>query len=407
MVVSALISEFSSLCEGLGLSSSKLLMILALLITAGYSAAKLISKPKKLIPVPPEKANNKNRKYGHWTPEIFELPEPEEYKDWSITETRPVPYRAFKHTYYITMGIRAMEWDKWIELDNEWPKYHNRKLQRIKEKGAELYGTLPEAYPAAMELLAEFKRFLPARYPKLFKRTEVGIDNLVTGESFDFTEPLKEDPMLMAAKMTQDDLAIMIENENGEYVLKGGAIMLAGFWRLRDKINLPLSAIHTTGDVPKYNEKLKSGMEKFFIRQTPEKPIVRNNYFLQTDDDLAWSKSIGDEDNEVVGWYTATPASDINKVYFRSERQSLRRLPITGATIFTIRTYFLPVVELCKEPYVPRRLLNGILSWTDVVQEYRGYTKFKDVLLPYLEERAEEQEAMGYTNDTEPDTYPM
>ena len=164
--------------------------------------------------------------------------------------------------------------------------------------------------------------------------------------------------------------------------------------------------VHTSGDVPKYKEKLQTGMEKFFIRQTCDKPVVRNNYFIQTDGNLPWSKSIGDEDKDVVGWYTAEPAKDINQLYFRSERQSLRRLPKTGATIFTIRTYFLPITELAQEPYVPRRLLNGIRSWVPEVQDYRGYTKFKDVVEPYLEKMADEQEAKGYTVETEPEVYP-
>ncbi|KAH3663708.1 hypothetical protein OGAPHI_005109 [Ogataea philodendri] len=366
---------------------------------------------KTYKPLPVVKANNKNRKYGHWVPEQFTYPKVEPYPDWSIDETPPIPYRAFKHTYFITMGIRNMEWDSWIELDNEWHKYHNRKQERIRERDSDLYGTSPEAWDGAMELLEEFRNYLPQRYPSLFRATEKGIDNIVTGESFEFLgipkSDFKMDPMLMAAYMVQDDLAVMVENEFGEYVLKGGAIMLAGFWRLKDKLNLPLSAIHTTGDVPKYNEKLKSGMEKFFIRQTCDKPVVRNNYFLQTDDDLAWSYSIGDEGKEVVGWYTASPATDINKIYFRSERQSVRRLPKTGVTIFTIRTYFSPIVKLCEEPYVPLRLLDGILSWEKDVQDYRGYTIFKDVLLPYLREKADEQQKMGYTQDKEPNNYPF
>ncbi|GME83903.1 unnamed protein product [Ambrosiozyma monospora] len=310
------------------------------------------------------------------------------------------------------MGIRSMDWNSWIELDNEWLKYHNRKLARVEEKGTEVYGTLPEAWDGAIEFLMELRRYLPDRYPTLFERTPQGIANKVTGESYKFVdlEPdqFKMDPMLIASMLTQDDLAVLVEDKDtGDYVLKGGAIMLAGFWRLKDKLNLPLSAIHTTGDVPKYNSKLKSGMEKFFTRLTPDKPVVRNNYFLQTDDDLAWSYSIGDEDNEKVGWYTADAATDINKIYYRSERQSVRKLPITGAVAFTIRTYFLPVVEMCKEPYVPRRLLDGILSWDEDVQDYRGYTKFKDALLPYLEMKAKEQETLGYTVDNEPNNYPM
>lgn len=373
-------------------------VVLALLRFRASSSAK---------PLPVEKANNKHRKYGHWTPEIFDTPKPAPYADWLITATEPEAYRAFRSKYTITMAIRLMDWNLWIELDNEWMKYHDLKVKRLASKGKEVCVTDPRAYAAAIELLDEFQQFLPQRYPTLFVRTANGLDNLVTGEKFDWrTTPLAEDPMAMAAKMVQDDLALMIEGEDGQYYLRGGAIMLAGFWRLRDKVNLPLSAIHTSGDVPKYNEKLKSGMEKFFVRLTCDKPVVRNNYFIQTDSDLAWSSLIGDEDNEVVGWFTSEPAQAIDQIYYRSERQSLRRLPKSGAIVFTIRTYFLPITRMCQEPHVPRRLLEGIELWTDDVQEYRGYTKFADVVLPYLEEKAREQEAQGITKETAPESYP-
>ncbi|ODV61459.1 heme-dependent oxidative N-demethylase family protein ASCRUDRAFT_18594, partial [Ascoidea rubescens DSM 1968] len=354
--------------------------------------------------------NNKKRKNGTWTPEDFKTPIPKPFENWDINTTKPVPYRAFKHNYFVTMGIRSMDWENWIELDNEWLKFHNRKLERLEEKGTELYGTLPVAMEAGYEFLEELTVYLSHRYPSLFSyNSNTGIlDNLVTKESFNILErPLKEDPMLIAAKLTQDDLAIMIEEEDGLYYLKGGAVLLPGFWRLKDKINLPLYAIHTTGDVPKYNEKLRPGMDKFFHRLTPEKPVVRNNYFIQLDDDLGWSFSIGDESGEAVGWYTAKEAKDVKDIYFRSERQSLRRLPKSGAIVFTVRTYFLPITQMGNEPYVPRRLLDGINSWTEDVQAYRGFEKFKDVLLPYLEKKAKEQEEMGYTPDKEPVTYPF
>lgn len=353
---------------------------------------------------------NKNRVHGTWTPENFQTPVPPAFKNWDIMKTKPLPYRPFRHKYAITMGIRNMEWDSWIELDNEWMKFRKSKLDHLDERGNDLYGTAPEARDAAFELLDEFWQYLPNRYPSLFRQLDTGLENLQTGEVFTFRNcikaDIKEDPMVMAAKMVQDDLAIMIEGKDGVYYLKAGAIILSGFWRFKDKFNLPLAAIHTTGDVPQYNEKLHTGMAKFFLRLTCDKPVVRNNYFIQADSNLAWSTSIGDEADEVVGWNTAHQATKIEQLNFRSERQSLRRLPKSGAVVFTIRTYFLPIVKMCEEPYIPRRLLDGIESWSDDVKEYRGYDKIKTILLPYLQEKAEEQEKRGFTVDSEPAVYP-
>lgn len=382
---------------------------LYLVLACALAAAALAQRKPKRTKQP--RNPNRDRQYGTWVPEDFVSPVPPPFKNWDINATRPIPYRAFRHKYTITMGIRNMEWDSWIELDNEWLKYHQEKLQRVADLGTDLYGTFPEARAAAFELLDEFWLYLPARYPALFRQLDTGIENLLTGEVFTFRNcnrlEVKEDPMLMAAKMVQDDLAIMVEGKDGNYVLKAGAIILPGFWRFKDKVGMPLNMIHTSGDVPKYQQKLQSGMTKFFTRLTCDKPVVRNNYFIQTDSELGWSVSIGPEHSENVGWYTASPAVTPDQLYFRSERQSLRRLPKTGAVVFTIRTYFCPITEICKEPHIPRRLLDGIESWSDDVREYRGYDKFKDVLLPYLEERAQEQEKLGYTEKTEPAVYPF
>ena len=76
----------------------------------------------------------------------------------------------------------------------------------------------------------------------------------------------------------------------------------------------------------RFKEKLEKGMTNFFRRVQPQSPVLRNNYFIQVDDKLAWSESIGSEDaTEGVGWFTAEKNKAIEHHYFRSERQSLRR----------------------------------------------------------------------------------
>lgn len=80
-----------------------------------------------------------------------------------------------------------------------------------------------------------------------------------------------------------------------------------------------------SGDVPGFKEKLEKGMLNFFRRVKPEAPVLRNNYFIQVDNNLDWSSSIGNEDNEGHGWFTAEKNKAIEHHYFRAERQSLRR----------------------------------------------------------------------------------
>lgn len=230
----------------------------------------------------------------------------------------------------------------------------------------------------------------------MFLKTPTGITNLATNESFNIVQrPLPEDPMTTSARLIQDDLALMIERPDGDYYLLAGAILLPGFWRLQDKFGMRLSEIHTSGDVPQYKEKLEKGMINFFRRLRPEDPVLRNNYFIQVDENLAWSDSIGPEDSEEVSWNTAQKDKAVEQHFFRSERQSLRRLPRSGAVVFTIRTYFEPITEIVKEPYVPGRLASAIRSWGEDVSRYKGKEKYEGVLLEYLDQKHEEQVAAG------------
>ncbi|KAI8963272.1 hypothetical protein F5Y11DRAFT_159909 [Daldinia sp. FL1419] len=341
---------------------------------------------------------SRGREWGKWIPSDFRMPKPDPYPDWSVEHTKPLPYRPFRYgpKYNVTMGLRSVKHVDWIELDNHFPRYHADKARRIQERGDKCCRTAPEAYPAAVELLEELVDYLPARYPSLYKRTNIGIDNLWSGESFDIvTRPLAEDPMQISARLVQDDLAIMIEKADGQYYLLAGAILLPGFWRLEDKYGMALPEIHTSGDVPQFREKLEKGMLNFFRRLRPDEMVARNNYFFQVDSDLGWSWSIGSEDAPEASWNTAEKNRAVEHHYFRSERQTLRRLPRTGGVVFTIRTYFHPITEVAEEDYVPGRLASAIRSWGDDVSRYKGKERYGDVLLEYLDKKHEEQIARG------------
>jgi len=297
-----------------------------------------------------------------------------------------------------------MNWDDWIELDNHYLRFHADKTRRLAERGSKCVKvdtSDPRAYDATLELLEELTSYLTERYPQMFKRTPHGLTNLLTNEDFDTRSDhltvngTKESPMSLSARLIQDDLAIMIEREDGQYYLLAGAILLAGFWRLEDKFGMPLSEIHTSGDVPGYKEKLEKGMLNFFRRVKPEAPVLRNNYFIQVDDELAWSSSIGSEDSQGIGWGTAEKDKAIGHHYFRSERQSLRRLPRSGGVVFTIRTYFHPVTEICEELFVPGRLASAVRSWGEDVARYKGREMYGDVLLEYLDRKHREQVEAG------------
>lgn len=117
-----------------------------------------------------------------------------------------------------------------------------------------------------------------------------------------------------SAKLVQDDLVLMVEREgetakgiantcrclqglvDGQYHLDAGAVCLPGFWRLQEKFQMSLDTLHFEAKVPHYATKLQKSMNRFFKTMLPEKPVTRNNFFIQLDDGLHWSHRMADQD---------------------------------------------------------------------------------------------------------------
>ncbi|KAG6820599.1 hypothetical protein H0H93_014515 [Arthromyces matolae] len=159
-------------------------------------------------------------------------------------------------------------------------------------------------------------------------------------------------------------------------------------------------------------QKLQISMERFFQRLVVDKPVTRNNYFFQvvkpadgTEDvdheELSWAESShGPEDtfqHTFPAEQPSRPTPSSATLRLRSERQTLRRLPKTGAILFGIRTYLTPIEHLAKEPGVARRLASALRGWSDDVGQYKG--KFNggwwDVVLEYLDRKADEEGSNG------------
>ncbi|CAE6410503.1 unnamed protein product [Rhizoctonia solani] len=403
-----------------------------------------------------------DREPGEWLPQTFKYPSVTPWSDFDFEKTLPPPYRPFRWgpKYNVTMGIRSMSFDDWIQIDNRYAHYHAIRTRRTETGGINVVRTMPAneefGVPggelAARELVNELAEYLTRRYPHVFRvfsrvkytPNDLSWDNLGEIEVIEIL-PLgvrynlqEEDPMKVSGLLVQDDLALMLEGKDSRYYFQAGSICTPGFWRMRDKIGHPLERIHEGGRVPQYREKLRDSMNRFFTKLRTDKPVTRNNYFMQivrpeddpgrvgsTDgDELAWSDSTNghedhfDEPNHApkpefvssTGFVAPQPIGkeEVDRVRFRTERQSLRRLPRSGAIVFTIRTYIEPVTKLAEEPGVPGRMADAIRSWPPDVAEYKGQHLYVDAVLSYLDERHRHQVENGIVQEGRQDeNYPF
>lgn len=209
---------------------------------------------------------------------------------------------------------------------------------------------------------------------------------------------------------------------------------------------MSLDTLHFEAGVPHYAAKLQKAMNKFFQKLTPDKPVERNNVcsyspspfntrrpnsdsssfnsMMDYTGPIVWANSQDPKlpvsfsrlwnrgtcllmKMEQIAWATANSKGlSVQDIHFRSERQTLRRLPRSKAIVFTIRTYFEPVTKLAQEPHVPGRLAEAIRSWDETVSFYKGKSHWDKILLPYLDEQDQLQRQNGIMEKDEEGDFP-
>jgi hypothetical protein len=162
--------------------------------------------------------------------------------------------------------------------------------------------------------------------------------------------------------------------------LVAGHLCFPSSWRLHEKFGKALQEIHTP--VPDFGHDTRNAtiIERMFDNLRPEQPIIRWNWSLHADDALHHQHSIGQ-------WRFGD--EKIDSLFFRLERQTLRKLPGSGDILFTIRIYLDPLEAMEQQPNaaeLARALIGQLQAYTPSQLDYKGLTLERDRLIARLEE---------------------
>lgn len=185
-----------------------------------------------------------------------------------------------------------------------------------------------------------------------------------------------------AARSRWEDLCLLLAGADGAHRLTAGAVGFPTDWRLADKIGLPLTAVHAP--IHGYAEQLASGVDHF-LRTLPAGPIFgRANWFVVPT--AAWRYMPADDPAARFAHVTAANAG--TTLFVRCERQTLRRLPRTGAVLFTIGIAVAPLGSLSNA--VVRKVAAGIAAQSTGEHERRAAPFYSGALAGYAASREEE-----------------
>ena len=211
----------------------------------------------------------------------------------------------------------------WLRVDEAYAGQMARRVALLESRAEDVTYLDPAAAPAARELLAYVMNDLP------------GLGFHVAGSQVTCPDGRQVDvssvpPLAALGRVLQNDFVLM-QKRGDQHVLTGAVLCFPASWRLSEKAGRPLSDIHIPVD--DYTDDLARRVQRLFDGIQVGRPLWRFNRLWYQDAELFQPRSAS-EPRRVGAALNTGP-------YYRSERQTLLRLPDSQAVVFAIHTYVL------------------------------------------------------------------
>ncbi len=267
-----------------------------------------------------------------------------------------------------TAGLKPLDLADWIETDEHFDAYIAEKRRLYATIPGKVFVEEPDTRGAQGEVLDLLRAHIGA----------------TSGPRAD---PSAQPPLQTASLLVQEDLILMRRGVDG-WRLAAGSLCFPSSWSLVEKFGHPLQDIH--GPVPGFGPgtRMAEIIGRMFDSLKVEQPMLRFNWSVQAGD--AFYHPLSNEGRtERATKRPARFADDtaLARAFVRVERQTLRKLPVSGDILFTIRIHLDPMTVLARHPDRGALAASfaGQLADLDATQlDYKGLTADRDRLVAML-----------------------
>lgn len=246
-----------------------------------------------------------------------------------------------------------MDPSTWLLVDDQRDAELALKRRLLDSAPDQVLAAMPEADAAATELLTEVEDHLRQHHPDLHWSTPIGM------------------PAIQAAALLAQEDFCLLTRTGGGWVMTAACVCFPSRWNLTEKAGHTVTEIH--GPVPHYDT-IAGPVDDALDRLSEDRPRWRTNWSLLEDPALFQQQRAAE---------LSCPPQDLT---FRVERQTLRRLPRTGAVVFTIRTYRRRLGDItAHQPTLARDLAATLRTVDAQSARYKGWDDHLDELIRWLE----------------------
>jgi hypothetical protein len=247
-----------------------------------------------------------------------------------VHDRLPVAPWMADHTLRLP-GTRPIDPADWLQRDEVFDRQMAERDRLIAEHCDAVHAMALTARPAADEVLALILAHLDgvpgyARESDAMRRPD-GV-----------RVPLDGPPLIAAGRLVQEDLVILERAEGEpEHRLTGAVLCFPSNWTLAQKLGMPLARIHLP--VEAYDPTVAKRVQRLFDAIRPEAPLMRANLLPYAHGHLHSPRREFDRHSPGPGEVR----------FVRVERQTLLRLPVTRAIVFSIHVYQVPLAAISGE----------------------------------------------------------
>jgi dimethylamine monooxygenase subunit A len=277
---------------------------------------------------------------------------------------RYTPYDGSRQPFSI--GLNPLDLADWFEPDDRLLDELTEKDRLFATRRDVVFRAEAETRDAQSEVLDLIADWLPARHPHLYRRDQA---DMVVGDRHRVALDTDAPPLWTAARLVQDDLVLMRNSPQG-WRLVAASLSFPSAWSLAEKMSLPMDAIHA--HVPHFPGKMGERVARIFDNLRVELPVWRLNWSIYDDAVLHHPES-----KQGPRAWAGEHGQFGESAFIRVERQTLRKLPVCGDILFTIRIYVDPVGMFRAHPR-GAELATGLRAQLLALDE--GQLRYKGLL---------------------------
>lgn len=294
------------------------------------------------------------------------------------------PYDGSSKLFQI--GLKQLDLTTWIEIDETFDFQLAEKRRIYAAYARDVFVAEPGTEEAQAEVLALLTEHLPTRFPERYRQD--GNRLIVAGQpELDVLEAQELPPLQKASLLVQEDLILMRRGEES-WRLAAGALCFPSSWRLTEKFGKAMSEIHVP--VPGFGPGTRNAglIDRMFDRLQIAQPVERFNWSIQAGGALYHPLSNDERIDRATGRPVRFPDVEAAaRAFIRVERQTLRKLPVSGDILFTIRIHLDPMGLLktrLDRSTLAASFAEQLLALDGEQLDYKGLTADRNRLVEAL-----------------------